>query len=210
MTLMKNPILILNKSWIPVRVSTFRRALKKVCNERARFVDHESYCLFYWGEWLDKFSMSHKQSLYSNYPVIKGINFSVRQPEVVVCNIYNNIPKTNLKLTRRNLLVRDNFRCQYCGTRVGSREATIDHVMPRSRGGLNTWKNLVISCIKCNVSKGNKTPQETGILLRTTPKKPRWNPLYALLNKKRPKSWDKFINTDKWNEIGYWDVELKG
>lgn len=210
MTLTKNPILILNKSWIPVRVSTFKKALGKVCSERARFVDHESYCLFTWDEWVESFCMSHEEASSSKHPIIKGVNFSVRQPEVVVCNIYNNVPKNDLRLTRRNLLVRDNFKCQYCGIRVNSKEATIDHIMPRSRGGKNTWQNLTISCIDCNVSKGNKTPQEAGMILHTTPKKPIWNPLYTLLHKKRPKSWSKFINTDKWNEIGYWDVELQG
>jgi len=209
MNIAKNPILVLNKGWIPVRVSSFKKALSKVCADRARFVDHESYGAYSWKSWLDNFSMPHSEIASCSGPVIKGVNVSICQPEIIVCSIYNTIPKNNLKLTRRNLLVRDNFTCQYCGCRVTSRDATIDHVLPRSRGGLNLWENLVISCIDCNVGKANKTPQEAGLRLLSKVKKPSWNPLYALLSSKRPASWSKFINTSKWNNVGYWDVELQ-
>jgi len=84
----------------------------------------------------------------------------------------------------------------------------IDHIIPRSKGGKNTWENLVICSLDVNVKKGNRTPQEAGLRLIKVPKKPVWNLMFAKYVKKIPRSWEKFIHTDQWNEIGYWDVEL--
>jgi 5-methylcytosine-specific restriction endonuclease McrA len=75
-------------------------------------------------------------------------------------------------LTRGNLLARDGCRCQYCGEAFASRELTIDHVLPRSKGGPSTWENLVIACGPCNRRKGDKTPAEAGMPLLTRPRRP--------------------------------------
>lgn len=82
-------------------------------------------------------------------------------------------PRRGVKLSRSNLHARDGGRCQYCGEGLTLREATLDHILPRSRGGKNTWENLVIACRPCNQSKADRTPEEAHMRLRQSPHKPR-------------------------------------
>ena len=117
----------------------------------------------------------------------------VRGPEVIRLTNYNDIPDLEIRLTRRNLLLRDNFTCQYCGKRVSASNFTVDHVMPRSRGGGGSWENFVVACFKCNVAKRDRTPKEAGLVLRTTPSKPKWYPLTTRFAFKTPGSWTKFL-----------------
>jgi hypothetical protein len=87
---------------------------------------------------------------------------------------YIKIPIIKTFLSRKNIHRRDNYICQYCGMILESGSATIDHILPRSRGGGNTWENLVCSCVKCNVKKGNKTPLEANMTLLSKPRQPRF------------------------------------
>lgn len=119
--------------------------------------------------------------------------FEVRGPEVIRLLDYNDIPDLEIRLTRRNLLLRDNFTCQYCGKRVSAGNFTIDHVMPKSRGGDGSWENFVVACFKCNVAKRDRTPKEAGLVLRTKPSKPKWYPLTTRFAFKTPVSWAKFL-----------------
>jgi 5-methylcytosine-specific restriction endonuclease McrA len=84
---------------------------------------------------------------------------------------------TNVAMSRRNVLARDGFRCQYCGRLPPNSELTVDHVMPRSRGGATSWENLVAACEACNHRKGDRTPQEAKMPLRTTPTRPLLAPM---------------------------------
>jgi 5-methylcytosine-specific restriction endonuclease McrA len=89
---------------------------------------------------------------------------------------YERTPRFVVRLTRRNLMLRDGFQCQYCGRRPHQRDLNIDHVIPRSRGGADTWENLVISCRACNLKKGRRTPPEASMVLLRIPQAPRWSP----------------------------------
>jgi 5-methylcytosine-specific restriction endonuclease McrA len=75
-----------------------------------------------------------------------------------------------IELSRKNIIRRDNYRCQYCGKKTST--LTIDHVIPKSRGGTDTWDNLVAACVKCNNKKGNRTPSEANMPLLKKPRKP--------------------------------------
>lgn len=90
-------------------------------------------------------------------------------PSIVRLKVYAPVPYKKIMLTRRNLLRRDRSRCQYCGT---SEKLTLDHVLPRSRGGRDTWENLVTACMPCNNRKGNRTPEEAGMRLLRPPFRP--------------------------------------
>jgi 5-methylcytosine-specific restriction endonuclease McrA len=79
------------------------------------------------------------------------------------------IPHKDIPLTRRNIMHRDNYTCQYCGKKS---DLTIDHIIPRSRGGKDTWDNVVVACLRCNVVKGSRTPREAEMELRTKPCRP--------------------------------------
>lgn len=91
------------------------------------------------------------------------------QPTIIRLKDYCYFPKI-IDLTRKNLFRRDGMRCQYCGK--SNVQLTIDHIVPRSRGGKEEWENLVVACISCNNKKGNRTPEEAGMKLLCKPKKP--------------------------------------
>ncbi len=90
-------------------------------------------------------------------------------PSIVRLKVYAHVPYKKIMLTRRNVLRRDRFRCQYCGA---ADRLTLDHVMPKSRGGRDTWDNLVAACVPCNNRKGNRTPEEAHMPLRRKPFRP--------------------------------------
>jgi 5-methylcytosine-specific restriction endonuclease McrA len=209
MSLLNSPTLVLNKLWVPVSVESVKESITKAFSGIANFIDEETYQIYNWENWVDAFSLSREEdSLSSKYKFISTVSMFIRIPEIILLKKYSKIPKVEIKLTRRNLLIRDNFRCFYTGEKVTSKTATIDHVIPKSKGGKTVWTNVVICSFDANIRKADKTLEEAGLKLRKKPEKPIWNPLYTFSNPRRPKSWDKFIDTDKWNEIGYWDVEL--
>jgi len=93
-------------------------------------------------------------------------------------------------------LSRDNYTCQYCGAMPSRRELTIDHVLPRSRGGKTTWENVVTACQKCNGRKGSRTPEEAHMKLRVWPKRPRYLAIAALSSVEAKQAWGKYILWD--------------
>ena len=90
-------------------------------------------------------------------------------PSIVRLRCYVRVPYRRIMLSRKNVLRRDGFRCQYCNQRE---KLTVDHVVPRSRGGRDQWTNLVAACIRCNNKKGNRTPDEARMVLRRRPFRP--------------------------------------
>ena len=105
---------------------------------------------------------------------------------------------------RRNLFARDSNRCQYCGRKFPPAELSLDHVMPRSRGGATNWENVVCSCVKCNVKKGGRTPEEARMHLIKPPAKPKRSPLLTVkLGNPKYRSWKSFLDD------AYWTVDLK-
>jgi 5-methylcytosine-specific restriction endonuclease McrA len=93
-------------------------------------------------------------------------------PTALVLVEYVRVPYRKAYVTKKNVLRRDNYTCQYCGCRVSFKTGTIDHVLPSSRGGKNDWSNLTTSCRKCNSKKANRTPNEAGMKLLSVPKAP--------------------------------------
>jgi 5-methylcytosine-specific restriction endonuclease McrA len=100
---------------------------------------------------------------------IRTSTISFPFPSIIRLRSYVNIPYRNVILSRRNVLRRDNFKCQYCGRQDG---LTLDHVLPRSRGGKDAWDNLVAACVPCNNRKANKTPEEALMTLIRKPFRP--------------------------------------
>jgi 5-methylcytosine-specific restriction endonuclease McrA len=107
-----------------------------------------------------------------------------------------------VKLTRKNIMLRDRYTCQYCGKKYGPDNLNIDHVIPKAQGGKSEWDNLVTSCVKCNSQKDCRTPKQAGMRLLKTPKKPDFF-IFTLYRHKYtsiPKTWLDYV---------YWDVELE-
>ncbi len=90
---------------------------------------------------------------------VRLVHGSLRAPRVLHLVHHDRVPRLVVRLTRQNLMLRDHYQCQYCGKRPGPAELNLDHVIPRSRGGIDSWENLVVSCRLCNIKKGKKTPK---------------------------------------------------
>src|SRR5258708_18069915 len=125
---------------------------------------------------------------------IRAVNFSIQVPRVIRLLRYDLYPKNVVKFNRRNIFLRDENRCQYCGQRFPTTQLSLDHVVPRSRGGLTNWENIVCACLRCNVRKGGRTPHEAGVRLFRRPVKPKRSPLLAhQLSSSEDQSWNRFL-----------------
>ena len=198
-------VLVLNRSYSAVRVVSVRRAIKMLCRQIAEIVSIEDkqWQTYDFSSWQE---LSQMRSDFDNpsYDWIKGVSFDLIVPRIIRLLFYDRLPQTIVKFNRRNIYARDNSRCQYCGKKFPHAELSLDHIMPRSRGGQMTWENIVCSCLKCNVKKANRTPKEAGMKLIAKPVKPRRNPAVTLsLSSKKYHSWKHFLNS------AYWNVELR-
>lgn len=190
MSVLNNPVLILNNGWTPIRVKNVQSAIQLACRERANIVDTDTYQLYSWDEW-------------AALPVMEGENFisaahsQVRIPEVVVLTKYKHVPDFDIRLTKRSIYLRDGGKCQYTGRFLSKSDYDIDHVIPRSRGGKNTWGNMVLCDKKVNRRKADRTPREAGLDLIRKPFKPRTSTVMFDPSITRPESWKKFLKSRK-------------
>lgn len=190
-TALKRPTLVLNRNWQPVNVASVARALTLVWNDNARVVCPETYQLFDWADWARFEPAEHELC-------VRGIKQNFCVPEVVALTGFDRLPNAHVAFSRRNIFKRDHFTCQYCGLQPRPSDLTIDHVLPRAQGGTSTWENCVLACVDCNHSKADRTPEQAGLRLRKTPKRPKWNPAYSRHNL-RLDSWQKFVSDAYWN-----------
>lgn len=187
------PTLVLNKSWSPVSICTTKKAIAKTMLGLAHILDPETYTLYNFEDWMTL-------PVREGEKVIRTSRTEIRVPEIIVLSEYERLPKREVKLTRRNLLIRDNYTCQYTGRRISMDTGTIDHVVPRSRGGASTWENLVMCCLEVNAKKADRTPDEAGLKLLKKPERPKWSPVYArfarLASSNVPLSWTQFVKVE--------------
>jgi 5-methylcytosine-specific restriction endonuclease McrA len=184
--MLQRPTLVLNRNWQPVHVAPVERALVLLWNESARVVDPEDFQLYAWADW-------SKLKPAKDEPFIQAVRFRLRVPEVVALTGYDRTPQAAVTFSRRNVFKRDHFTCQYCGVQPGTEELTVDHVLPRSQGGVSSWSNCVLACVACNKRKADRTPEQAGMKLRKKPVRPTWNPLYGD-HHVRIASWAKFVS----------------
>ena len=200
-------VLVLNAGWTLIGVTSVWRALIKVCTERAQIVDRDYslYDIDEWGvTWRDAARFAKEAHDRQFIGIVGG---RIAAPEVIKQNHYNGYHRSQLKLSRRAVFERDDYTCQYCGKPFQSSELNLDHVVPKSRGGKDTWTNLVLSCMACNTRKRARTPAEAGMKLRRPPfeptsPKPAWHSKLRYC-RRRPEFWEHFL--DKM----YWEVTLE-
>ena len=192
MNLLTQPALVLNKSWIAITTTTVKRALTLVYGGDAKVVEPVSYATFDFSSWSEL-------GIAQNQEFIQTVSLRIRVPEVILLSVYNGLPQMEVVFSRRNLYRRDNYTCQYCGIKPGSEELTIDHIIPRSFGGVSNWENCVLACIKCNHRKSNKSPESVGMHLRKLPIKPGWTPTMKITYNRRRIAWEKFLSDKYWN-----------
>ncbi len=135
---------------------------------------------------------------------VRTATSEIQVPRVIRLFGYDKLPRQTVKFNRRNIFARDHNQCQYCGKKFPMSELSLDHIVPRSQGGLANWENIVCACVKCNVRKGGRTPKQAHMTLTRRPEKPRRSPLLNLkLTQKKYQSWQAFLDN------AYWEVELK-
>ncbi len=156
---------MLNASYEPLNITSWRRAVILLLKGKAEQIEHNG------------------KLIAQNLPL----------PTVIRLRSYVKIPYKEISLSRRNVLHRDSYTCQYCADR--RHDLTIDHIVPRSRGGGDTWDNVVAACLRCNVKKGDRTPREAGMPLMTTPRRPVSHVSFEISKHSLSgqTSWDKYL-----------------
>ncbi len=144
-SLMQEPVLVLNATYEPINVTAVRRAMVLMLKGVAQAEEMHN---------TEVHSAAHAHKV----------------PSVIRLLAYRHIPQQSRALSRKNILLRDRNMCQFCGRVFPSSELTLDHVVPRSRGGRSTWENLVACCYRCNNGKGDRTPEEAGLKLARRPR----------------------------------------
>ena len=163
-------MLVLNATYEPLSVVSVPRAVHLLISKKAEQIEFSEI-------------MIRSASYSMPVPVVIRLHYYVRIP--------HNLP---LPLSRRALLMRDDYTCQYCGTQPGKEHLTMDHILPRSRGGRTDWENVTTACAPCNRRKSNRTPEEANMKLRTLPTRPRfWS--MALMTSPGNDVWRKYLTS---------------
>lgn len=188
---LQQPTLVLNRSWVPISTTSVRRALFLLVSGGARVVVPSTYELHTLQSWIAHGACGES--------VIRTPRLTIPAPEIIVLGRFDRVPCRLVPFSRSNLYRRDQQRCQYCARVVAGADLSIDHVVPRSRGGNTNWENCVLSCIRCNLKKGNRLLRHTGMRLRRRPMRPEWSPCLGVREGDRRLSWRPFIGDRLWN-----------
>ncbi len=196
--MLNSSVLVLNRSYLPIHVTSARRAFTLVYQGIARVID-EQYKTFDFDSW-------SQLAVARNQESIGTAHGPIRIPRVIVLVAFDRLPRRRVRFSRINLMARDDFQCQYCGIKPVRAELNLDHVVPRALGGRSTWENVVTSCIDCNRKKGGRTPRQANLKLKKRPERPRWTPLMNLMfSSVRYKEWRPFLSVV---DASYWNTEL--
>jgi len=144
-SVLQEPVLVLNATFEPINVTAVRRALVLMLKGVAQVEE-------------------------LNHAEVHSARKALKVPSVIRLLSYRHIPQQTRALSRKNILLRDRNTCQFCARVFPASELTLDHVVPRSRGGHSTWENLVACCYQCNNQKGDRTPEEAGLHLARRPR----------------------------------------
>ena len=199
-------VLVLNKLFLAVHIISVRRAFCLLCKDLAEVVSLEDgqFTTYDFASWREVSEYRARHFRQEDDDWVRTVNSEIRVPRVIRLFGYDKLPKQTVKFNRRNIFARDHNLCQYCGKKYPTAELSLDHVVPRSQGGLNTWENIVCACVSCNVRKGGRTPKQAHMTLIRKPEKPKRSPVLNLkLTQKKYRSWQAFLDN------AYWDVELK-
>jgi 5-methylcytosine-specific restriction endonuclease McrA len=199
-------VLVVNKLFMAVHIISVRRAFCLLCKEQAEVVSLEDgqFATYNFETWREVSEYRARNFRQEEDDWVRTVSSEIQVPRIIRLLGYDKLPKQTVKFNRRNIFARDNNQCQYCGRKHPTTELSLDHVIPRSQGGSNTWENIVCSCVTCNVKKGGRTPKQAHMSLIRKPEKPKRSPLLNLkMTHKKYQSWKTFLDN------AYWSVELK-
>lgn len=162
-----NNVLVLNFTYEALNITSVRRAVKLLFAGKAEVVHRGDFR-------------------------VASPSFAMFMPTIIRMLYYIRRPMQRVALTKKNVLLRDDYECQYCGNRTESL-MTVDHVLPKSRGGPSTWENLVCACIRCNNRKNNRTPDDANMPLKRKPRAPKFIPWVQVTRNTLPDEWQKFL-----------------
>jgi len=187
----RRKVLVLNKSWYPIAIVSLKKAIGKLFDvyvdgtPKAKIIDHlNNFEVLDWHDWAE---MEPNE----NEPMIISPKKNYRCPEVIQYTKYDKMPSQRRNFSKSTLYKRDNHTCQYCGTKKSMQNLSIDHIVPRSQGGITTWDNVVIACKECNAKKADRTPDQANMPLLKKPLKPSYTLIYE--DDSILKSWEQFI-----------------
>ncbi|MGH0031540.1 MAG: HNH endonuclease [Myxococcota bacterium] len=184
--MLNSSVLVLNRSYLPIHVTSVRRAFSLIYQGTALAVNG-NYETFDFEAWFESADPSEDS--------IGTSRGAVRAPRVIVLLTYDRVPKRHVRYSRLNIFARDKFTCQYCGDRPPRSQLNLDHVVPRSLGGRTTWENVVCSCVDCNRRKGGRTPAQARLRLARRPVRPRWTPvIHNAVQSVRYDEWRPFLH----------------
>ena len=198
-------VLVLNRSFVAVHITNVRRAITLLFRQLAEVVHIEqgqfaAHTLDSWRE----LSALRSEFRGPDEDWVRAVGYDLQAPRVIRLVSCDRGPRQGLRFNRRNVFARDANQCQYCGRGFPTSELSLDHVVPRSRGGVTSWENIVCACVACNVRKGGRTPQEARMNLVRHPIKPKRSPLLSIkLGNPKYESWKSFVDN------AYWLVDLK-
>lgn len=197
--MIEGPVLVLNRTFLPVQITSIKRAICLVFKGLAKVVDSE-YQLYDFESWSEIGLALGDERIHMTHSAIKV-------PRVIMLQFYEKLPRRSVRLTRQNIYLRDKNMCQYCGVMFSRAELNLDHVVPISQGGKTTWTNVVCSCLRCNHKKGGRTPMQAGLKLLTQPAEP----AHSIFMHVSPKphlldAWRVYMNP---LDFAYWCLELK-
>ena len=203
---MQSSVLVLNRLFVAIQVMSVKRAFCLLCKDLAEVINVENgaYVSYNFDSWREasQFKAAMQQAE-DHDDWIRSVNFDILVPRVIRLVKYDQFPKNVIKFNRRNIFLRDENRCQYCGHKFPTHQLSLDHVMPRSQGGGTNWENIVCACLTCNVRKGGRTPGQAGMRLFRKPSKPKRSPMLChQLGHRKYQSWKTFLDE------AYWTVEL--
>ena len=185
----RNIVLVLNRNWQAINTRTPADAFCQMATNVATAldIDGESIRPVGWDEWLTLPIRDQDAAIHT----VRGL---IRVPTVIVALNFARVPKKRPKLCAKTIRERDGNRCQYTGKALRPDEGSLDHILPRSRGGLDSWENLVWADKEVNARKGNRLPHEAGLRLLTTPRAPKELPVTALIrNAPGIADWNLFV-----------------
>ena len=199
-------VLVLNRLYMAMHVVNVRRAFRLLFKSYAEVIslEEDRYSSYSFESWVELSRLRDEWKSDPNEDWVRAVSLDIRVPRIIRLLTYDRVPQRGVRFNRRNIYARDGSRCQYCGKRFVTQELSLDHVVPRARGGAATWDNIVCCCTSCNVKKGGRTPREAHMHLVRPPKRPKCSPIITVrLGSAKYQSWKTFLDN------AYWSVELK-
>lgn len=199
--MLDSSVLLLNAHYMAMRVVSVRRAFTLLFKRDGQeqpvaeivHVDGGQYVSYNFEDWR-QLSQFRKEFEPNSHDWIRTVRFDLCVPRIIRVLTFAKQPRQDVKFNRRNLFARDHNICQYCGKKFSTSDLSLDHVIPRSRGGTTLWENVVTACGPCNRRKGDRTPEEARMKMLSHPVRPRFLAIVLMGEANAHMAWRKYLS----------------